>query len=299
MQIIVPVYNVENYIEECMDSIVSQKSQYSFIITVVNDGSPDHSRHKLKKYESIPNGKIIDQENKGLSGARNTALKHIQGNYVMFVDSDDKLADGAIEKLMRKAIEWNADIVEGGYYNYSFNSKITGICKHPNKQHLKNLRGFPWGKVIKSTLMERIHFPEGYWFEDTVMFLIIFDLTSNMASISDIVYYYRQNNNGITVTSRRNPKALDTYYITKRLLVDRELLKLPPSQELYERFLEQCKINFNRTLKLPNKYVSYAIFEETAKLKRKYFKDFTSQNSEQLEKALEQNDFRTYLSAMI
>ncbi|MCK0205496.1 glycosyltransferase family A protein [Ornithobacterium rhinotracheale] len=103
LQIIIPVYNVEKYIEECIESVVNQKTKYSYIVTVINDGSPDNSRELLKKYESIRNIEIIDQENKGFSGARNTGLSLIKGKYVTFLDSDDVLHDDAIQSLLYSA----------------------------------------------------------------------------------------------------------------------------------------------------------------------------------------------------
>ena len=91
LMIIVPVYNVENYLRECLDSILSQKTQYSFCVVAVEDGSTDGSAAILKEYESHDHVRVIYQENKGLSGARNTAMKEIVGDYVYFLDSDDRL----------------------------------------------------------------------------------------------------------------------------------------------------------------------------------------------------------------
>lgn len=87
-----------------MDSIVNQQTKYKFLVIVINDGSPDSSREKLRKYEGLDNVVIIDQENKGFSGARNTGLKHIKAKYVTFVDSDDRMMPGAIEAMMEDAM---------------------------------------------------------------------------------------------------------------------------------------------------------------------------------------------------
>ena len=97
VQIIIPVYNVEKYLKECLDSVFNQKTQYKFCVVAINDGSPDNSRKILAEYEKYPNLKIIDQDNKGFSGARNSGLKEIDAEYIMFLDSDDILYDGAIE----------------------------------------------------------------------------------------------------------------------------------------------------------------------------------------------------------
>ena len=91
LQIIVPAYNVESYIAECIDSILAQRTSFRILVTVVNDGSTDQTFSVLQRYADCPEICIIQQENKGFSGARNAALKHIRASYIMFVDADDKL----------------------------------------------------------------------------------------------------------------------------------------------------------------------------------------------------------------
>ena len=94
LDIIIPVYNTAQYVEECVDSVLAQNTRFSFHVTIVNDGSTDNSRDKLKKYENDLRTTIIDQRNAGHSGARNTGLANMKGRYVMFVDSDDRLPGG-------------------------------------------------------------------------------------------------------------------------------------------------------------------------------------------------------------
>ncbi|WP_238321799.1 glycosyltransferase family 2 protein [Carnobacterium jeotgali] len=99
VSVIVPVYNVEMYIEECLDSIVKQTYRELQII-VVDDGSTDMSNQKVKPYLSDSRIQFIEQANKGLSGARNTGLEVASGEYVLFVDSDDYLEANAIKELV-------------------------------------------------------------------------------------------------------------------------------------------------------------------------------------------------------
>ena len=113
--IIVPVYNAEQHIAECLDSILGQNTDFTFHVIIINDGSTDGSRKILRKYEERPNVTVIDQENKGHSGARNTGLENCFGKYVTFVDADDRLPVNAIEILMKKAVKGDFDIVGGGY----------------------------------------------------------------------------------------------------------------------------------------------------------------------------------------
>lgn len=299
LQIIVPVYNVEHYIQECIDSILNQKTRYSYIITIVNDGSPDNSRKILERYEGNRNVTIIDQDNRGLSGARNRALENINGKYVMFVDSDDKLADNAIESLLNAAKDSDADIVEGGLVFFK-GKQIEKVVRFAYAQNVKDLTGFAWGKIIRSELMRHVHFPESYWFEDTIFSLILFDIATKMVQIEDFVYYYRQNEKGITKTSKGKHKAIDTVYITGQLLEDRQRLGLAFSRECYEKFLCQLRTNFYRTIF--NKGVQLPIFLYSCHLKAKYFHKMES--TEQgwrhlLNEALEMKDFGKYLDAIM
>ncbi len=113
-----------------MDSVLSQNTKYHILQTIVNDGSPDHSRDILSKYEHLPNVEIINQENQGFSGARNAGLKVIKGKYVAFLDFDDILSVGSIDVLMDKVIATDADIVEGGYATFLRKDEEVDVVKH-------------------------------------------------------------------------------------------------------------------------------------------------------------------------
>ena len=85
LEIIIPAYNVEQYIDQCLQSVINQRSKYKCLIVVINDGSTDDTRQHLANYEYCPDIEIIDQKNAGLAAARNAALRHIRGRYVTFV----------------------------------------------------------------------------------------------------------------------------------------------------------------------------------------------------------------------
>ena len=109
-----------------MDSILSQKTGYTFFVSLVNDGSTDKTPELLERYRADPRVEILTQSNRGLSGARNRALEHIRGKYILFVDSDDTLRKGAVEALLSKAVETNADIVQGGFVNITGHGLVFG-----------------------------------------------------------------------------------------------------------------------------------------------------------------------------
>lgn len=119
----------------------------------------------------------------------------------MFVDSDDILGQNAIEKLMRKAIATDADIVAGNYISISFNGKTRfkgSDYKEEKVSPCDYLYGQPWGKVYKHEFFQNLRFPEGYWYEDSIFAQIMWPLVDNVYTIPDIVYKYRNNLKGIS-----------------------------------------------------------------------------------------------------
>ncbi len=116
LEIIIPAYNVEKFIQQCLDSVVSQKTDFSFHVTCVDDGSTDNTGALLDKYSS-GYVSIIHQSNRGISGARNAALRKTNGKYIMFVDSDDFLPQGTVQSMLNNAFNNDADIVWGGGMN--------------------------------------------------------------------------------------------------------------------------------------------------------------------------------------
>lgn len=208
-----------------MDSIADQSTDYKVQVIVINDGSTDSTEAILEKYRCFSDWIIINQENRGFSGARNVGLDLAEGKYIMFVDSDDILGQNAIEKLMRKAIATDADIVAGNYISISFNGKTRfkgSDYKEEKVSPCDYLYGQPWGKVYKHEFFQNLRFPEGYWYEDSIFAQIMWPLVDNVYTIPDIVYKYRNNLKGISHTSKRNHKSIDSLYITEALLEDME-----------------------------------------------------------------------------
>lgn len=299
LQIIIPVYNTEKYLKRCIDSIISQETLYKFKLVVINDGSSDTSRRILTSYENFNNIQIIDQDNRGFSGARNKGLEFINAKYIMFVDSDDMLNSNAIQALLDKAFKLDADIVEGSF-NYFNHSGCIRTVKLKNIDNVKGLHGFPWGKVYKSELFKNIHFPNGYWFEDTINNLIIFPKSKCSATIENIVYNYRINQEGISQSSKGKNKNLDTFYITKRLLKDLVILNIELSKEIHDNFITQIYINNIRIQTLNNEKINKAIFLLSCKLYNDYFKDIQDYkiNNDykiaEMAKSLRQKNYYTY-----
>lgn len=149
LQIIIPAYNAEKYIGECLKSVLCQKTKYSVLATVINDGSTDNTAEVI---QNIVRGggkieiEVISQENRGFSGARNAGLKTIKGKYIMFLDSDDILPDNTIEIMIDAAYRDNTDIVQGSWYEFDDMHRTENIVSSDQ------LSGYPWGKIYKANI---------------------------------------------------------------------------------------------------------------------------------------------------
>lgn len=222
LSIIVPAYNAENTIKECILSVIEQKTKYSYELIVVNDGSSDETEKIVK---SIENKKIvlIDQENRGFSGARNRGIDESNGKYIMFLDSDDTLVGSCIESMMDLIIGEDADIVQGSFYSYVEGVGNKNYCKLSNsiitdKNKMIGSPGYPWAKIYKREMFNNLRFPLNVWFEDTIVCLILYRMCKKMVVTSDIVYAYRLNPEGITMKARHNRKCVDHYWVMEYVL---------------------------------------------------------------------------------
>lgn len=289
VEVIVPCYNVENYVQECITSILNQKTQYSFFITIVNDGSTDRTGEILKEYEGIDNIKVITQCNKGFSGARNAGIAQAHGRYLMFVDSDDILFENAIENLMLLADKTEADVVDSGHIRFADKTHRASLMARlydkfqkpqilPYNEHSTWITGYPCGKIFKRSLFKSIEFPKGYWFEDTLVCMVIEPLCKIKSSSDKLSFGYRMNVNSISHTYGGNPKSLDGVYVTLQLLKDRNTMNIPIcSIADYEMLLKQIITNHKRIMQLPKK-IQNAAFIVHSELINTDFKVFEAKN---------------------
>lgn len=271
LMIIVPVYNTEKYVRKCIESILNQKTQYSYIAVLVNDGSSDNSMKILEEYKENQYIKIISTENKGVSEARNIALIENYGKYIMFVDSDDYLEENAIENLMSIAQKYNADIVEGEYTEFGYNGNNS--VKHSDIVQQVNgteLFGFAWGKVIKSSCFQNICFPSKYCYEDTIMSFLIHSRAKIIYTIPENVYYYRINPNGLNHTSLVKRNVIDTFWITKYCLEEFKKQRFIWNTDMELFCLKQFYINWLR-LRNQEDVIQESVFVLTCELYNKFF----------------------------
>lgn len=273
LQIVVPCYNIERFGKRCIDSIINQKTKYSFCVILVNDGSTDKTEKILAQYKN-KNVIILNTKNGGSASARNKGLEKIYGKYVMFIDADDFLiSDDTIENMLEIVkLHNNADksiIVEFSYIN-----SLSESHKQPKKIATKqcnniDFNGFCWAKVFSSSLFKHIGFPGAYWFEDTVLHTIIYPMADECYKSNLLCYFYQINEAGMTSQSKSSNKTLDTFYVTRSLLKDREQLDLKIDDSYYSRFFYQIICNCNRLLSF-SKEIQLAVFNETVKLFERY-----------------------------
>lgn len=203
--IIVPVYNVEKYLDKCLASILRQTFK-NFECIIIDDGSPDNSNAIIDKYVKLDQRfKVIHQKNMGISAARNAGLDIAKGEYVVFVDSDDYIADDYLEKFALKIADTDADIVICGfieaYKDYEKNKVFAVESTEVIKQNILAdiWPSYVWNKCYKKDLFTNIRFPVGKIFEDILTIPELCLYAQKIVCIPDKLYYYnRQNENSIT-----------------------------------------------------------------------------------------------------
>lgn len=209
ISVIVPVYNVEAYIEKCLQSICGQ-TYHNLEIILVDDGSTDASGTVCDKYAVRDSRiKVVHQPNGGLSVARNTGLEQATGEYLAFVDSDDWIESDMYEFLYRLLIENNADIAICSHFvEKPFPIKVKcsqeRAIAFTRAQAMEMLvqdriiRNYVWDKLYKRSLFENISFPQAQWYEDLAIMCKVFHQAHKIAMHSVPKYHYVIRENSIT-----------------------------------------------------------------------------------------------------
>lgn len=203
--VIIPVYNQELYLEECLHSVLDQQYAGTFEVIAVNDESTDRSGEILAAMAADdPRLKVVDVKHGAQATARNVGLEHAAGKWVVFVDSDDRLLPGALETFASMARKTQADIVVGGVVRDMALVSQTGCAQYsliPSRsavlatlyQKPGEYMGSVWGKCFRRTLFNSIRFRDGYFYEDTEIMPRLFHEAATIAVADINVYYYRRN----------------------------------------------------------------------------------------------------------
>ena len=210
ISIIIPIYNVEKYLGDCIESVIKQTYKNLEII-LVDDGSTDSCLEICNTYKKKDNRiKIIHQENKGVSNARNVGIENSTGQYIGFVDSDDFIEEDMYRELYQDLKKENADIAACDYYIYTTvkNEKSDTLtktkCIMTTEEALikmNQLRGFGvgvWNKLFKRDMFNEIRFPIGKRSEDWFIIYKVLEMAKKIVYNPKAKYYYRQRNDSYT-----------------------------------------------------------------------------------------------------
>lgn len=219
LSVIVPVYNVENYIEACIQSLLSQ-SYDDFEIIIVDDGSKDSSierAHEITK--NIDKVRILTKVNGGLSDARNFGIGHSNGEYLAFIDSDDTIHPDMLEVMMRKILDEQADVcscdLEYVYPNGRKERSSGMVIKDMNPYSIMLTNNSACNKIFKRDLFNHIRFPLGRWYEDLATIPIILKQACKVVYVDQVFYYYFQREGSIA--HGRNEKMFDIYWAVQHV----------------------------------------------------------------------------------
>lgn len=229
LSIIVPVFNVEQYLNRCIDSILAQ-TFLDFELILINDGSTDKSKEICEEYcKKDHRIKLINKENGGLSSARNMGLKIAKGKYIGFVDSDDFISKNMYKNIIEVMNKENCDIGIGRTVWVYEGKEIENVCSTNeyklmnNREGLKNLilaEDFletAWDKVYKKELFKDIEFPEKKLHEDTATIYKLFSKSKRSVYIDSTSYFYVQREGSIVNTKLNDKLFYDKLWAIKEM----------------------------------------------------------------------------------
>lgn len=234
ISVIIPVYGVEKYIAQCLESVINQ-TYTNLEIIVINDGTKDRSAEIAKEYAKKDNRiKVYDFENGGLSVARNRGLEIAKGEYISYIDSDDWLDTKLFAKLIVIAAENDADIVKFGIIETDGIKETKTTFKEmkiiPNDKHnafMYYFNGLLWtiacNGLYKSTLAKKVKFPSGVVHEDNYSSGMFLYFAKKIVAVPCYGYYYRVNNYGISKGGVKRP--LDKILAINKLKNDLDRLE--------------------------------------------------------------------------
>ena len=246
ISIIIPIYRVEKYIGKCLDSIITQECEgVDLECILINDCTPDNSMEvvaqKLQDYHGKINFIIKHHDvNRGHCAARNTALKYASGDYVLFVDSDDSLVQGAVQCFYEELDKINSkevDVIMGNALEdnrclMTFDNDTSFLIDNTKEEALRKLLSrelfhFSWNKLIKRTMFTKqgLYFEEGIINEDLLWSYLIFLHANNVLIVPKATYIYVKDN-PYNITNTSNERI--SHIIRSRTIICKKILDNPP-----------------------------------------------------------------------
>lgn len=244
ISVIIPVYNIEDYLERCLDSVLSQ-TYASFEVVLVDDGSTDSSAQICQRYvESDLRFRLITRPNGGLSAARNTGIAQARAPYVICIDGDDSIAPQMLAVLHELIVEHKADMASSGINNVYSDSTVPQcsqreefVCSGEEALRLtlegERIPGSICCKLFKRELFSAVSFPVGLTYEDAYTLMDLTPLLDVVAVTTEPLYQYHHRRGSIT-TNRFSDKAFDVIRVY-RYVYDR-VMELYPQLQAQARF---------------------------------------------------------------
>lgn len=275
LSIVIPVYNVEKYIERCLNSIIiNDIDSLEIELIVIIDGSKDKSDILCNDIlKGINNVKIIDQENKGLSGARNTGIRYAIGEYIWFVDSDDAISNIAISDFIKSINKFpNQSIIKIGFdFNLNDTTKIEYLSNALLKGDAKlikinayinndDFKPMSWSYIFKRKfiLENNLFFHEGIFHEDEEFIVRILHFADAILVINKIYYHYYENLGSI-MTNFKSKSTFDKLVIIKAF---EQLMKDNQLNEDYKNFIRYRVYIFYLTILHPKVFYNHTANEK-------------------------------------
>ena len=230
LSIIVPVYNVEEYLAACVDSLLAQTIGDCEIF-LVDDGSKDRSGEIADRYAAEYPDRIrtLHTTNGGQGRARNLALPLAQGDFVGFVDSDDWVLPDMYKKLYSRAMETGADIVYCDFLEHWSDGR-EALLPAAFQDHPLSAAGSSCNKIFRRSLIGQLRFPEGLWYEDFYFSAVMMARSSHMEYLREQLYVYRRGQES-TMNNNNARKNLDMLRIMD--LLEQELLPLGRKEDFH------------------------------------------------------------------
>lgn len=245
VSVIVPIYNVEKYIQKCLESLVNQTLKEIQII-LVNDGSKDNSGEIARKYEQKYKDKIVylEKENGGLSDARNYGIPYAQGEYIAFLDSDDYVELDTYERMYELANKDDSDMVECDFL-WEYPNKIKkdiGQVYSNKKEMLQKVRVVAWNKLIKRSILEKlqIQFPKGLRYEDVEFTYKLIPYLEKVSFLKETCIHYIQRDNSIA--NSQNERTKEIFNVLDNVI------KYYKENNYYDEYEEELEYIYTRYL---------------------------------------------------
>ena len=283
VSIIVPLYNSEKFIHNCVWGFINQETNYMWELILVNDGSTDNTLAVAQNYQQEYPDRIvvIDQDNRGIAGARNTGIGAAKGRYIGFVDHDDQIGSHFIDKLLSAAYKEDADIVKSAFADIwngkvkKPQEKIDEVIYGDMKEKLFDYKGYIFPAVYKRELFKHIRFPEDFWYEDIIVRTLLYRQSQKYVHISDVLYYknFHANNASFSVWDITNYKCLEQLYLVINLIEENKKMGLPEDAWFYQCIMHELSFILSLRVRKLDEKTRQSVFLKACNIVKGLYKE--------------------------